>query len=154
MYRLFRSLLFLLSPENAHHFTFLMLRLPGFSRLAAASVKTNKALAREVFGLRFSNPVGLAAGLDKDAIAFEQLGHLGFGFVEVGTVTPLAQPGNEKPRLFRLPKNQALINRMGFNNQGAAAAAQRLARRDKKSGLVIGGNIGKNKSTPNEVAAA
>ncbi len=118
-------------------------------------------LAREIFGLRFSNPVGLGAGFDKNALYLRELSALGFGFVEIGTVTPLPQAGNEKPRLFRLPEDQALINRMGFNNDGVEVIAGRLKRwREVKaktgraigSGLIIGGNIGKNKVTPNEDA--
>jgi dihydroorotate dehydrogenase len=104
-----------------------------------------------VAGLTFPNPVGLAAGLDKDAIAFNELGDFGFGFIEIGTVTPKPQEGNEKPRLFRLVKNEALINRMGFNNKGVDAAAVLLKKR-KDPTLIIGGNIGKNKVTPNEKA--
>jgi dihydroorotate dehydrogenase len=104
-----------------------------------------------VSGLAFPNPVGLAAGLDKDAEAVAALGALGFGFVEVGTLTPKPQPGNPQPRLFRLPKDRGLINRMGFNNHGVVAAAQRL--KNRPAGLVVGGNIGKNKDTPNELAA-
>jgi len=113
-------------------------------------VKSEK-LVRNVAGLKFPNPVGLAAGLDKDAILTDELACLGFGFIEIGTVTPKAQPGNEKPRAFRLPKDEALINRMGFNNEGAKAAAERLKHRKNKN-VIIGGNIGKNKSTPNENA--
>ncbi len=107
-------------------------------------------LQRTLAGLTFPNPIGLAAGFDKDAIAFEELGALGFGFVEIGTVTPLAQEGNPQPRLFRLPADQALINRMGFNNLGVEAAVGRLQKRSGK--VIIGGNIGKNKLTPNESA--
>jgi len=110
----------------------------------------DKSLEREVFGLKFPNPVGLAAGFDKDAKFIDELASLGFGFVEIGTVTPVAQPGNDLPRLFRLPADKALINRMGFNNEGAVAAAKRL--QHKKSNIIIGGNIGKNKVTPNEEA--
>lgn len=110
----------------------------------------NPALKRALFGITFPNPVGLAAGFDKDARYVDTLACLGFGFVEIGTVTPLPQPGNARPRLFRLPKDRALINRMGFNNEGAEAAAARLKKR--KSHLIIGGNIGKNKITPNENA--
>lgn len=107
-------------------------------------------LEREVFGILFPNPVGLAAGFDKEAKLFEDFSHLGFGFIEIGTVTPLGQEGNPKPRLFRLPADQALINRMGFNNEGLDAAVARLKK--KKSSIIIGGNIGKNKLTPNENA--
>lgn len=113
----------------------------------------SKSLERTVFGLHFKNPVGLAAGFDKNAELYEELGCLGFGFIEIGTVTPLPQPGNEKPRLFRLPADQAVINRMGFNNMGADVAATRLKFRKNKN-LIIGGNIGKNKSTPNEDAVS
>jgi dihydroorotate dehydrogenase len=156
MYSLIKPFLFSMDPEKAHHFTFSLLKasrfIPGF---AAASRKAwlvnNPSLKRKLFGLEFRNPIGLAAGLDKDALAFEEMGNFGFGFVEIGTVTPKAQPGNDKPRLFRLVKNEALINRMGFNNQGAARAAERLRNRRDKS-LLIGGNIGKNKVTPNEEA--
>ena len=108
------------------------------------------SLEKQLFGIRFPNPVGLAAGFDKDARWVDELECLGFGFVEIGTVTPLPQPGNDQPRLFRLPQDEALINRMGFNNAGAMAAAERLKKR--KSNIIIGGNIGKNKVTPNEDA--
>ncbi len=115
----------------------------------------NSDVAKNVFGLTFPNPVGLAAGFDKNAKYLEELETLGFGFVEIGTVTPLPQPGNPKPRLFRLPKDKALINRMGFNNEGVKAAAERVEKfriKNKNSKLIIGGNIGKNKITPNENA--
>lgn len=107
-------------------------------------------LVQEVAGLRFRNPVGLAAGFDKNAELVDELEALGFGFIEIGTVTPRPQPGNEKPRLFRLKKDKALINRMGFNNKGAAVAAAKLSHR--KSKILVGGNIGKNKDTPNDQA--
>lgn len=152
MYSILKSLLFRLSPEKAHHLTFSLLKFPGFSLLAgAAYAKSHPSLQKEVFGLKFKNPVGLAAGLDKNALAFNELGEMGFGFIEIGTVTPKPQPGNDQPRLFRLPKNEALINRMGFNNEGVVAAAKRLKNR-KDSSVLIGGNIGKNKVTPNEDA--
>lgn len=153
MYSLLKAFLFRLSPEKAHHLTFSLLKFPGVSSLIGTlyNIK-HPSLKRQVFGLEFKNPVGLAAGLDKDAVAFNELADLGFGFIEIGTVTPKAQPGNDKPRLFRLPKNEALINRMGFNNNGVAKAAQRLSRR-KDTRIIIGGNIGKNKTTPNEKAA-
>jgi len=158
MYSLIKLFLFSMNPEKAHHFTFSLLQfsrfIPGFGALSRKTwLVENPSLKRKLFGLEFRNPVGLAAGLDKDALAFEEMGSFGFGFVEIGTVTPKAQPGNDKPRLFRLVKNEALINRMGFNNQGAAAAAQRLRNRRDKS-LLIGGNIGKNKVTPNEEAVS
>ncbi len=153
MYKLLvKPFLFRFNPEKAHHLTFALLRLPGFSSIASLFYsKQHPSLKRNVFGLTFKNPVGLAAGLDKDAIAFDELGRMGFGFIEIGTVTPQPQPGNDKPRLFRLPKNEALINRMGFNNHGVEAAAGRLRKRKNKS-LMIGGNIGKNKTTPNDKA--
>ncbi|MCK6622185.1 MAG: quinone-dependent dihydroorotate dehydrogenase [Calditrichaceae bacterium] len=152
MYKsLIRKLLFLLPPETAHHYA---LKLSGFPPVARFLKKNYRfersSLRRELFGLSFPNPVGLAAGFDKNAEYFEKLADFGFGFVEIGTVTPRPQPGNPRPRLFRLPEDAALINRMGFNNDGAEAVAERLRRR--KPGLVIGGNIGKNKSTPNEEA--
>lgn len=114
------------------------------------TVTEDVRLSRNVLGLTFKNPVGLAAGFDKDARFTDDLEMLGFGFIEIGTVTPVAQPGNPRPRLFRLPEDKALINRMGFNNHGVDAAAQRLKERHGK--LIIGGNIGKNKMTPNENA--
>jgi dihydroorotate dehydrogenase len=115
----------------------------------------NPRLEKEVFGIKFPNVVGLAAGFDKDGRHLHSMSTLGFGFIEVGTVTPLPQPGNEKPRSFRLPKDEALINRMGFNNQGVDVLAARLNhyRASTKHPMIIGGNIGKNKSTPNEKAA-
>ncbi len=118
----------------------------------------NKNLEKTVFGLRFKNPVGLGAGFDKNALYLNELESLGFGFVEIGTVTPLPQEGNEKPRLFRLPVDKALINRMGFNNQGVKAVIERLREWKLKTGpsssakMIVGGNIGKNKNTPNEEA--
>jgi dihydroorotate dehydrogenase len=152
MYPLVRSLLFRFQPESAHHLTFSLLRFPPVSALLKTFGSGDPPqLHRRVAGLDFSNPIGLAAGLDKDALAYNELGALGFGFVEIGTVTPRPQPGNDKPRLFRLTKDEALINRMGFNNLGAEAAAARL-RGKRRKGLIIGGNIGKNKVTPNEEA--
>ncbi|SHL23585.1 quinone-dependent dihydroorotate dehydrogenase [Hymenobacter psychrotolerans] len=158
MYKaLLKPLLFQLNPENAHHLVFDALRrahgLPGAAALLRGLYDFQDAgLEREVFGLRFRNPVGLAAGLDKNAEFTTELAALGFGFVEIGTVTPRPQPGNPAPRLFRLPQDEALLNRMGFNNDGASAAAERL-RQARPAGLIIGGNIGKNKDTPNERAA-
>ncbi|MBG8553355.1 quinone-dependent dihydroorotate dehydrogenase [Hymenobacter guriensis] len=154
---LLKPLLFRLDAEKAHHFVFQNLqrayRLPGAQALLRASYDfQHPSLEREVFGLKFRNPVGLAAGFDKNAELTDELGALGFGFVEIGTVTPRPQPGNPTPRLFRLPQDEALINRMGFNNHGAEAAATRLRQRHNH-GLIIGGNIGKNKDTPNEDAA-
>src|SRR5690606_35711234 len=155
MYKLIRPLLFLLDAEKIHHLTFHLLqftgKLPGFDRLFRYLFEVNdKRLERHFLGLTFRNPVGLAAGFDKDAKAVDPLAAFGFGFIEIGTVTPRPQPGNEKPRLFRLPADRALINRMGFNNDGASAAARRLAQRTSR--VIIGGNIGRNKSTANEDA--
>jgi dihydroorotate dehydrogenase len=153
-----KPLLFKLDAERAHHLVFDNLKrasgLPGTGALLRNLYNyQHPSLAREVFGLRFPNPVGLAAGLDKNAVLTDELANLGFGFVEIGTVTPRPQPGNPQPRLFRLPQDAALINRMGFNNDGAVAVAARLRqRKDRK--LIIGGNIGKNKDTPNEQAGA
>jgi dihydroorotate dehydrogenase len=153
MYSLLRPLLFSMPPERAHHFTFRLLeraaKLPGALALAGGAKPPAKA-AVEVMGLRFPSPVGLAAGMDKDAKHVDAMSALGFGFIEVGTLTPKPQPGNEQPRLFRLPQDRALINRMGFNNGGVAEAVERL--RKRKAGIIVGGNIGKNKSTPNEQA--
>ena len=155
MYKFFRPLLFSIAPERIHQIVFGVLRmksrLPGFSALLKSLFTLeDRKLERNLFGLRFKNPVGLAAGFDKDAKLIDVLSCLGFGFIEIGTVTPRAQPGNEKPRLFRLPKDQALINRMGFNNEGVHAAVERLKKR--KSDVIIGGNIGKNKVTTNTSA--
>lgn len=151
--RIVKPLLFRCDPEWVHHQVFTWLRWfssLGFLRLYnKVFTKNHPALERTVFGLRFKNPVGLAAGFDKDALCVQGLSDLGFGFIEIGTVTPKPQPGNPKKRLFRLPKDQAIINRMGFNNQGVAAAVQRL--RHNKS-VLVGGNIGKNKATENEEA--
>ncbi|HHL52620.1 MAG TPA: quinone-dependent dihydroorotate dehydrogenase [Flammeovirgaceae bacterium] len=154
---LLRPLLFLLDPERAHRLTMRLLHavlsLPGmhgfFSRLFALP---DKRLQRQIIGLTFANPVGLAAGFDKDARYLNDLAALGFGFIEIGTLTPRPQPGNTPPRLFRLPADEALINRMGFNNEGVDAAVARL--RQCPPGLIVGGNIGKNKATPNEQAVA
>ncbi|MFQ5584314.1 MAG: quinone-dependent dihydroorotate dehydrogenase [Calditrichia bacterium] len=146
-----RRILFQLEPERAHRLTGFLLRIPFLSKLSGICYRFNHpSLRRELFGLQFRNPVGLAAGFDKNAQLYSQLSDLGFGFVEIGTVTPLPQTGNPRPRLFRLPPDQALINRMGFNNDGVEAIRSRL--QNRKSGIVIGGNIGKNKSTPNEEA--
>ena len=149
MYGLLRPLLFLLSPERAHTLTFRLLELPGATWLSGGAPPPAGA-AVDVMGLHFPGPVGLAAGMDKDAAHVDALGRIGFGFVEVGTLTPVAQPGNDRPRLFRLKPDHALINRMGFNNGGVEAAVQRLKRR--RPVIPVGGNIGKNKVTPNERA--
>ncbi|MCC3158579.1 quinone-dependent dihydroorotate dehydrogenase [Hymenobacter sp. 15J16-1T3B] len=158
MYKaLVKPALFTLDAERAHHFVFDNLRraarVPGTKALLRSLYEVqHPSLVREVFGLKFPNPVGLAAGFDKNAALTDELATLGFGFVEIGTVTPRPQAGNPQPRLFRLPQDEALVNRMGFNNDGAAAVAARLARRQNRQ-LIIGGNIGKNKDTPNERAA-
>ena len=155
MYRIVRFFLFLFNPEAIHHITFKMIKIAGMitGKLWAFRLffKVKDArLEREVFGLKFYNPVGLAAGFDKDAKLFDELASFGFGFIEIGTVTPLPQEGNPKPRLFRLKDDSGLINRMGFNNQGIEVVVARLRRR--KTNIIIGGNIGKNKVTPNEKA--
>lgn len=156
MYRsIIKPFLFLSDPEKVHYRVFSWLKAGLSSRLIRLWVKkehqvVHTLLERRVFGLNFPNPVGLAAGFDKDAKLYEELACLGFGFIEVGTVTPKPQDGNPKPRLFRLPKDNALINRMGFNNEGVEAVVNRLKGRSNK--LLIGGNIGKNKITPNEEA--
>ena len=156
MYKLLiRPLLFLLNPERAHHFSFGFLRfvsaIPGVKSMLRAIYQVNDPrLERKILGLTFRNPIGLAAGFDKDARLIDELACFGFGFIEIGTLTPSPQPGNEKPRLFRLPADQALINRMGFNNDGAAAAVERL--RKRTSNVIVGGNIGKGKATPNDQA--
>ncbi|RKR82759.1 dihydroorotate oxidase A [Mucilaginibacter gracilis] len=163
MYRLIKPLLFQFSPESVHHFVVGALkrfnRLPGGAALSKTIWGFDDAkLRRTVFGLEFKNPVGLAAGFDKNAEMMAEMGNLGFGFVEIGTVTPLPQPGNPQPRMFRLPGDGALINRMGFNNQGVDVAAERIKAyrnsRYNQSNLIIGGNIGKNKDTPNEDAVS
>lgn len=161
MYRLFKPFLFLLDPETAHRCTVALLDLaaaiPPLRRLLRYMYRVeDKRLEREVLGLKFPNPAGLAAGFDKDGKHIESLACLGFGFIEVGTVTPQPQAGNPRPRLFRLPADRALVNRMGFNNEGLEALAGRLRRLRQKGltgGIIIGGNIGKNKTTPNEQAA-
>jgi len=160
IYQLFKPLLFALSPETAHRVTVFFLDLaaafpPVRWLLKKLFCLKDKKLERKILSLTFPNPVGLAAGFDKDGKHIEGLACLGFGFIEVGTVTPLPQDGNPRPRLFRLPKDRALINRMGFNNEGLEALAARLKKLREKGvpgGLVIGGNIGKNKATPNEQA--
>lgn len=145
-----------MQAERAHHFTFGLVRfasaLPGMAKLFRLMYDyRHPGLERELFGLRFPNPVGLAAGFDKDAALYRELSNFGFGFIEIGTLTPVGQPGNPKPRLFRLPADAALINRMGFNNGGVAAAVERLRARQNHR-VIIGGNIGKNKETPNSDA--
>ena len=150
-----RKVLFKYDPEDVHHFTFNMLKnlfkLPLTGTLARTKfVIEDKKLERNLFGLTFKNPVGLAAGFDKNAVLFDEFANYGFGFVEIGTVTPKPQGGNPKKRLFRLIEDEAIINRMGFNNDGVKVIAERL--RKRKTDVIIGGNIGKNKVTPNEKA--
>lgn len=144
-----RPALFALDAENAHELGMKGLR-SGVSRLFAGKAPKFDLGPIQRFGLPFSNPLGMAAGFDKNGVAVNQLADLGFGFVEVGTVTLKAQPGNPKPRMFRLPKDKALINRLGFNNDGAEAVADRLRKLDRK--CVVGVNIGKNKDVANEEA--
>ncbi len=156
MYKLIKPLLFQFDPETIHYVVTGALqranRIWGVKSLLKNLYQLeDKRLAREVLGLKFKNPLGLAAGFDKNASMIEELAEFGFGFIEIGTVTPLPQPGNEKPRMFRLPQDDALINRLGFNNQGVDVVAARLKQVQRK-GLIIGGNIGKNKLTSNEDA--
>jgi dihydroorotate dehydrogenase len=158
MYSILKPVLFLLSPERAHSLSVWLLDIAVkvMPRLLQKwYCVEDKTLQRTVMGIQFPNPIGLAAGFDKDGKHIEGLSMLGFGFVEVGTVTPISQEGNPKPRLFRLPADRALINRMGFNNEGLDALVGRLKairERGVPRGIVIGGNIGKNKVTPNERA--
>jgi dihydroorotate dehydrogenase len=152
---LLKPLLFKMNAEKAHHLTFAWIKRTFNLPFARTVIRRQFAyddpvLEKEVFGLRFKNPVGLAAGFDKDAKLIDEMDLLGFGFIEIGTLTPKPQEGNPKPRLFRLPQDLALINRMGFNNGGVKEAALRL--QDRKSDIIVGGNIGKNKNTPNEQA--
>ncbi len=156
MYRYFiRPVFFFFDPESIHEKVMAMLNIMRKIPLLSGLIRkrftySHPDLERDVFGIRFPNPVGLAAGFDKNASAVDALSMFGFGFIEIGTLTPVAQDGNPKKRMFRLKKDQALINRMGFNNQGVAAAVERLKKRKTK--LIIGGNIGKNKITPNDRA--
>ena len=144
--KIIRPILFKFDPENVHHFTFWMLK--NFSPLVKIFFSKpieDKRLEREIFGLKFKNPVGLAAGFDKNAALYNELADLGFGFVEIGTVTPKAQSGNPKKRLFRLIEDGGIINRMGFNNDGLEAAIEKL--KQNKGKIIIGGNIGKSTDT-------
>lgn len=155
MYKLIRFFLFLFDPEKIHYFTARLIRfalaIPGMKWLWTKLYRVeDPRLQRTVFGITFPNPVGLAAGFDKNASMYNDLAYCGFGFIEIGTLTPVGQPGNEKPRLFRLKEDQAIINRMGFNNEGAEAAIEQL--KCRRTSIIIGGNIGKNKVTPNEEA--
>ncbi len=160
IYPLIRELLFRFPPEDVHYFSMNLLKAacdigPLKSFIRQQFLYQDGGLEKKVFGLPFSNPVGLGAGFDKNALYLRELETLGFGFIEIGTVTPNPQSGNEKPRLFRLPADKALINRMGFNNEGVAVIKNRLASWNNKgpqfanSRLIVGGNIGKNKTTPN-----
>lgn len=159
MYKsLLKPCLFLFPPERAHHLTLRLfaigLALPGLGAVLRRLYRyQHPSLRRQLFGLDFENPVGLAAGFDKDGKHYRLMANLGFGFIELGTVTPKGQSGNPQPRLFRLPADEGLINRMGFNNDGVDALVERLKKYGKPKGVVIGGNIGKNKTTPNEQAA-
>lgn len=156
MYKtLLKPLFFLRKPEEAHHLTVgltkFIFNLPVVSSVVNSIFELDDPrLEREVFGLKFKNPVGLAAGFDKDAKVIDEMAMLGFGFIEIGTLTPKPQEGNPLPRLFRLPQDESLINRMGFNNGGVLEAVERL--KTRKSDVLVGGNIGKNKVTPNENA--
>ncbi len=174
MYKILRSLLFLFDPERVHYFSMkglrFLCRIPFVKKIISTQFSpTNPQLEKKFSGITFKNPVGLGAGFDKNAKYLNEMEALGFGFVEIGTVTPKPQAGNDKPRLFRLPKDKALINRMGFNNEGVEEIATRLKEWRMKTGkrqpttdgerptnnihpLIIGGNIGKNKTTPNEDA--
>lgn len=157
MYKLLiRPILFWFDPEKVHYFTFSLIRIsskiPGFTSIFKSLYEVNdKRLETTVFGLKFKNPVGLAAGFDKDAKLYQELSNFGFGFIEIGTLTPVGQEGNPKKRLFRLKEDSAIINRMGFNNGGVQEAVKRLK---NNKGVLIGGNIGKNKLTPNENATS
>ena len=160
MYKLLRNILFLFPAEAVHHFSMKSLKFIckiGLLKKFISSQFTfqHSQFTKELFGLKFKNPIGLGAGFDKNALYLNELETLGFGFVEIGTVTPLPQAGNDKPRLFRLKKDKALINRMGFNNDGVKIIAERLQNRQRSTAnrqLIVGGNIGKNKITPNEDA--
>lgn len=159
MYSIVRSFLFLFSAETAHNLTLRLLKLssviPGISYLIKKIfIIRHKKLRKTIWGIQFPNPIGLAAGLDKNAVAFPELGNLGFGFVEIGTVTPKGQDGNPKPRLFRIIQDEAIINRMGFNNDGVDQIIENIKKGKKRKGgdIVLGGNLGKNKVTPNEQA--
>lgn len=161
MYRLIKPIFFQFDPEEVHHFVVKRLKwfhdyFPMGKTILRSSFDIHlKGLEREVFGIKFKNPVGLAAGFDKNGEYVEALSNLGFGFIEVGTVTPLPQPGNDKPRMFRLQEDEAIINRMGFNNKGVDVMAERLRLlKQKEPNIVVGGNIGKNKNTPNEDAVS
>ena len=151
MYKLIiRPILFCFDPEQVHHFTFSLIRFLNKLPLVSGLIRTiysveDARLERKIFGLTFKNPVGLAAGFDKNAVLYNELANFGFGFIEIGTVTPKGQAGNPKKRLFRLKEDQGIINRMGFNNEGVQAAIENLKK--NKGKVIIGGNIGKNTHT-------
>ena len=152
MYSLLRNILFRFDAEDVHHLSMDVLKkisnIEFFRKMIANNFQVNDpSLYKQAFGLPFKNPIGLAAGFDKNALYLRELENLGFGFIEIGTVTPLPQDGNAKPRLFRLPMDKAIINRMGFNNDGVKAVANRL--KNYKRNIIVGGNIGKNKATAN-----
>ena len=156
MYYLLRKILFVFDPEKVHYFTMdalsFLLKIPPIAWFFKKSfLSSNDKLETELFGLKFKNPIGLAAGFDKNAKYINELSFCGFGFIEIGTLTPKAQAGNPKVRLFRLKEDQGIINRMGFNNEGVEIAIQHL-KKARKNGVLVGGNIGKNKVTPNEKA--
>lgn len=156
MYKILKPFLFLFQPEKAHHLTVGLLKftlaIPIVNWIFKKNFSYQKtSLERDFLGLKFKNPVGLAAGFDKDGKYYREMAALGFGFIEIGTVTPKPQGGNPQPRLFRLPEDRALINRMGFNNEGVDALVERLKKK-RPEGVIIGGNIGKNKVTPNDEA--
>lgn len=157
MYKQFKNILFQLQPEDAHHFVTRNLKnyaaFPGVGKLLDKFYQYNHpSLEREVFGIKFKNPIGLAAGFDKNAEFIEELHHFGFGFIEIGTVTPKPQLGNDAPRMFRLVEDEAIINRMGFNNKGVDFAVSKIRELKNRENYIIGGNIGKNKLTTNEDA--
>ncbi|MCL6446351.1 MAG: quinone-dependent dihydroorotate dehydrogenase [Alicyclobacillus sp.] len=153
MYRWVRPLLFRMDPERAHHLTLSMLSaVPIAARFVSPPFNFHPSLQQRLWNLTFPHPVGLAAGLDKDGVALHGLAYCGFSYIEAGTVTPRPQPGNPSPRLFRLVPDEAIINRMGFNNAGSSALRRRLEARPRP--CIVGANLGKNKSTPNEDALA
>lgn len=152
--KLIKPILFRFDPESVHYFTFSLIKIISAFPLTKSIIRAlyqvnDDRLERKVFGLTFPNPVGLAAGFDKNAVLYKELSNFGFGFIEIGTLTPKGQPGNPKKRLFRLQQDEAIINRMGFNNDGVNDAVKRLK---NNTNVLIGGNIGKNKATPNEEA--
>lgn len=155
MYKLIRPILFLMNPERAHNFTIKALNIVSHIPFANSIIKwcyspKSPTLERNLFGLKFKNPIGIAAGFDKNAACYNQMANFGYSFIEIGSVTPRPQEGNKKPRCFRLPKDKALINRMGINNNGVNSAANNLKKNPPK--LIIAGSLSKNSFTPNEEA--